>query len=46
MAIAEAHMAAVYNKDDMTVIDHYTYVICGDGCLQEGIYIIDIYNMI
>ncbi|RKN82137.1 transketolase [Paenibacillus ginsengarvi] len=37
MAMAEAHMAAVYNRDDMSIIDHYTYVICGDGDLMEGI---------
>ncbi|WP_282939506.1 transketolase [Paenibacillus sp. RC67] len=37
MAIAEAHLASVYNKDKFNVIDHYTYVICGDGDLMEGI---------
>lgn len=37
IAIAEAHLAAVYNKDDIKIVDHYTYVLCGDGCLQEGI---------
>lgn len=37
MAMAEAHMAAVYNKDDYKVMDHNTYVICGDGDLMEGI---------
>jgi transketolase len=37
MAMAEAHLAAVYNKDDYRIIDHYTYVICGDGDLMEGI---------
>ena len=37
MAMAEAHMAAVFNKEGYPVIDHYTYVLGGDGCLQEGI---------
>lgn len=37
MAMAEAHLAAVYNKDNHKVVDHYTYVIAGDGDLMEGI---------
>lgn len=37
MAMAEAHMAATYNKDDFNIIDHYTYAICGDGDLMEGV---------
>jgi transketolase len=37
MAIAEKHLAAVYNHDNHTPVDHYTYVLCGDGCLMEGI---------
>ena len=37
MAIAEKHMQALYNKDDMKVIDHYTYALCGDGDLMEGV---------
>ncbi|MFD2671169.1 transketolase [Marinicrinis sediminis] len=37
MAIAEAHLAATYNKEDYKVIDHFTYSICGDGDLMEGI---------
>lgn len=37
MAIAEAHLAAVYNRDSFPIIDHYTYGICGDGDLMEGI---------
>eukprot|EP00747_Dinoflagellata_sp_TGD_P196181 gnl/TRDRNA2_/TRDRNA2_65944_c0_seq1.p1 gnl/TRDRNA2_/TRDRNA2_65944_c0~~gnl/TRDRNA2_/TRDRNA2_65944_c0_seq1.p1 ORF type:complete len:746 (-),score=126.52 gnl/TRDRNA2_/TRDRNA2_65944_c0_seq1:664-2901(-) len=37
LAIAESHLAATYNKPDMKIIDHHTYVICGDGCLQEGV---------
>lgn len=37
MAMAEAHTAAVYNREGFNVIDHHTYVICGDGDLMEGI---------
>ena len=37
IAMAEKHLAAIYNKDDAQVIDHYTYVLCGDGDLMEGI---------
>lgn len=37
MAIAEKHLAAVYNKPDMPIVDHHTYCIVGDGCLMEGI---------
>jgi len=37
LALAEAHLAATFNKPGHTIIDHYTYVICGDGCLQEGV---------
>lgn len=37
MATAEAHLAARYNRDGFKVFDHYTYVLCGDGCLMEGI---------
>lgn len=37
MAMAEAHLAAKYNRDGFGVFDHYTYVLCGDGCLMEGI---------
>lgn len=37
MAIAEAHLSARFNKADITLIDHYTYVLCGDGDLQEGV---------
>src|SRR5690606_31956132 len=36
-AMAEAHLAKTYNRDGFNVIDHYTYVICGDGDLMEGI---------
>lgn len=37
MAMAETQLAATYNKDDFKVIDHYTYGICGDGDLMEGV---------
>jgi transketolase len=37
MAIGEAHLAARYNREGFPLIDHYTFVICGDGCLQEGV---------
>ncbi|WP_416334679.1 transketolase [Anaerococcus sp. DFU013_CI05] len=37
IAMAEKHLAAIYNKDDAQIIDHYTYVLCGDGDLMEGI---------
>ena len=37
MAMAESHLAAKYNKPGYNVVDHYTYVLCGDGCLEEGI---------
>lgn len=37
LAIAERHLAATFNTPDFALFDHYTYVICGDGCLQEGI---------
>jgi len=36
-ALAEAHLAATFNKPDATIVDHYTYVILGDGCNMEGI---------
>ncbi|NML41981.1 transketolase [Chitinophaga sp. G-6-1-13] len=36
MAMAEAHLAAIFNKDDITIIDHHTYVFCSDGDLMEG----------
>lgn len=37
MAIAEERLAAKFNKDGFNVVDHYTYVLSGDGCLQEGV---------
>jgi transketolase len=36
-AVAEKHLAATYNRDRHAIIDHYTYVLCGDGDLMEGI---------
>lgn len=37
MALAESYLAATFNKEGFKVIDHYSYVICGDGDLQEGV---------
>jgi transketolase len=37
LAMAEAHLAAKFNKPDITLVDHYTYVILGDGCNMEGV---------
>ena len=37
MAMAERHLAARFNKDGKNIIDHHTYVICGDGDLMEGV---------
>lgn len=37
MAMAEAHLADKYNKDDLSIIDHYTYALVSDGDLMEGI---------
>lgn len=42
MAIAESHLAAEFNREgegeeELKVVDNYTYVLCGDGCLQEGV---------
>lgn len=37
MAIAEKNLAAQFNKPDLSLVDHYTYVFVGDGCLMEGI---------
>ena len=36
-AMAETHMAAHFNRPGHKIVDHYTYAICGDGCLMEGI---------
>lgn len=37
MAMAEAHLAATYNKENHAIVDHYTYALCGDGDLMEGV---------
>lgn len=37
LATAEAHLAATFNRPDGTLFDNYTYVLMGDGCMQEGV---------
>ncbi|MDW0111692.1 transketolase [Sporosarcina saromensis] len=37
MAMAEKHLSAVYNRPGFNVVDHYTYALCGDGDLMEGV---------
>lgn len=37
MAMAEAHLAAIFNKPGYPVVDHYTFALGGDGCMMEGI---------
>ncbi|KUH47714.1 hypothetical protein AC762_10615, partial [Streptococcus agalactiae] len=37
MAMAEAHLAAKFNKPGFDLVDHYTYTLHGDGCLMEGV---------
>ncbi|MFN5967519.1 MAG: transketolase, partial [Pseudanabaena sp.] len=37
LAIAEAHLSARFNKPGHNIVDHYTYVILGDGCNMEGV---------
>eukprot|EP01062_Namystynia_karyoxenos_P073517 TRINITY_DN70316_c0_g1_i1.p1 TRINITY_DN70316_c0_g1~~TRINITY_DN70316_c0_g1_i1.p1 ORF type:complete len:674 (+),score=195.56 TRINITY_DN70316_c0_g1_i1:100-2121(+) len=37
IALAQEHLAANFNRPGFTLFDHFTYVFCGDGCLQEGI---------
>lgn len=37
MAMAEAHLASVFNKEEYPVVDHFTFVMGGDGCMMEGI---------
>ncbi len=36
-AMAESHLAGIFNKPGYNVVDHYTYALCGDGCLMEGV---------
>lgn len=37
MALAEKILAARFNREDCKLVDHYTFALCGDGCMQEGI---------
>ena len=37
MAMTEAHLAAVFNRSNQKIVDHHTYVMCGDGDLMEGV---------
>lgn len=37
MAMAERHLASIYNKENFNIVDHYTYALCGDGDLMEGV---------
>jgi len=37
LALGTAHMGATFNRDGFTLVDNFTFVICGDGCMQEGI---------
>lgn len=37
MALAESHLAYKFNKEDLKIVDHFTYVLCGDGDLEEGV---------
>lgn len=37
MAMAERHLAATYNRENLNIVDHYTYALCGDGDLMEGV---------
>lgn len=37
MAMAEAHLSSLFNKKGLNIVDHYTYAVCSDGDLQEGI---------
>jgi transketolase len=37
MALAERHLAGIYNKESFPIVDHYTYCLCGDGDLMEGV---------
>lgn len=35
-ALAEAHLASIFNTEEYNIVDHYTYALCGEGCLEEG----------
>ena len=37
MAMSEAHLAAIFNEAGYPIVDHYTYVLAGDGCMMEGL---------
>ena len=37
MAMAERHLAATYNKENLDIVDHHTFALCGDGDLMEGV---------
>ncbi|MGK7378349.1 transketolase [Planococcus sp. 1R117A] len=37
MAMAERHLAATYNKENLNIVDHHTFALCGDGDLMEGV---------
>jgi transketolase len=37
MAMGEAHLASLFNREGFPIVDHHTYALCGDGCLMEGI---------
>lgn len=37
LAMSERHLAATFNEPNYNIFDHFTYVICGDGCMQEGV---------
>jgi transketolase len=37
MAIAEKHLASIYNRDGYEIVNHYTYALCGDGDMMEGV---------
>lgn len=37
MALAETHLAEIFNREGFPIVDHYTYALCGDGCMMEGI---------
>lgn len=37
MAMAENHLASKFNREGFPIVDHYTYALCGDGCLMEGV---------